>query len=135
MSASKFWKGSLWNRVFALCVVVVVVCCLVALVPMRSVSALPSEGLSVYPSYVEAGSMVEVSLDVGLQLYNMYAAPAELDPSFIDRRDNEWEDYRYQSCNIALVSTLGGAYDSSSNFVGSAYIDAVSYTHLRAHET
>ena len=71
--------------------------------------------------------MVEVSLDVSLQLYNMYAAPAELDPSFIDRRDNEWEDYRYQSCNIALVSTLGGAYDSSSNFVGSAYIDDMGY--------
>ncbi len=127
MSASKFLKGSLWNRVFALCLVVVMVCCLVALVPMRSVSALASEGLSVYPSYVEAGSMVDVSLDVSLQLYNMYAAPAELDPSFVDQRDNEWENYRYQSCNIALVSTLGGAYDSSSNFIGSAYIDDMGY--------
>lgn len=127
MSAAGSLKSSVWNRVFVGCLVVVLVCCLVGLVPMRSVSALPSEGLSVYPSYVEAGSIVEVSLDVALKLYDMYAAPAELDPSFVDRRDNEWENYRYQSCNIALVSTLGGAYDSSSNFVGSAYIDDMGY--------
>ena len=127
MSAASLLKGSFWNRVFVGCLVVVLACCLVGLVPMRSVSALPSEGLSVYPSYVEAGSSVEVSLDVALQLYDMYAAPAELDPSFIDRRDNEWENYRSRSCNIALVSTLGGAYDSSSNFVGSAYIDDTGY--------